>query len=371
MKNFRFLFLLIVLVFSKLSFASCYPVYSKPESYTLSGQTFTSVWTYAYNLTDTDICNAVFLTTYTSTKERFFVVRSDASATGTLTPYNWSYSGLVSVSTNSNNFNTANPACWCDKTASTTQDTCSVSGLTSLQNSVSPNSLTFKKCSPTSPATVLFKVKFTYTFTSGKPSSNFEYCPKDTYTNFINRGDVNPNGDRLFGAGVVAGSLCQRILGNLPTCALNLPFQVNLPVVNPSSSTGVYANSKKAIEIKLINCSNTSGNTAFPKVTFTDSNGPSTTCYLNNIASTNLGGPSNTNNTVITLAFDSDFSNELCLQDYSSKTNNVLKFDPLYNNTSSSILSKTIWAALRTNATNPLAEVGAVRSKVMIKLDYE
>lgn len=371
MKNFRFLLLLILLVFSKISFASCYPTFFKPESYTLSSGILTSVWTYGYSLVDADVCRTEFLTTSTYANQRFFVIRTDANATGAITPYNWAYTGNISVSTNNNNFNTSNNSvCWCDNTSQSTQSTCSLSNLNTSQNVAPPRSLTFKKCSPTSPATVFFKVKYTYTFTSGQPTANFEYCPRDAFSNLTNSTDLSPNNDLFFGAGTVAGSLCQRVLGSLPTCALNLPFQVVLPFVRPSSTAGVIADSKKAIDIQLVNCSNTSGNTAYPKVTFTDSNGPSVGCYLKNTASTSQGGPSNTNNTVITLAFDSSFSNELCLQDYSSATNNVLKFDALLNNSNSSTLTKTIWAALRISGSDPIAEVGAIRSKVMIKLDY-
>lgn len=370
MRNFRFLLFLALLVFSKLSLASCYPTFSKPERYTLSNGVLTSEWMYGYNLSDTDICRTEYLTTGTFTNQRFFAIRPDATPTGAITSLNLAYVGDVSVSTNNNNFNATNSACWCNNTAQSSQTTCSVPSLNATQNIAPPRSLTFKKCSINSPTTVFFKVKYIYTFTAGQPTANFEYCPRDTFSNLTDPNDLSPNNNLFFGAGTVAGSLCQRVLGNLPTCALNLPFQINLPVVRPSSAGGIITDSKKAIEIQLVNCSNTSGNTAFPKVTFTDGNGPSTGCFLNNIASTNQGGPSNTNNTVITLAFDSSFSNELCFQDYSSATNNVLKFDPLFSNTSTSVLTKTIWAALRINGSNPIAEVGAIRSKVMIKLDY-
>lgn len=371
MKNFRILFFLALLVFSKLSLASCYPTFTKAESYTLSNGVLTSEWLYGYNLTDKDICRTEYLTTSTYANQRFFEIRPDSSPTGSITPFAWVYVGNVSVSTNNNNFNTSNSACWCNNTTQSTQSTCSITDLNTSQNVAPPRSLTFKKCSTTSPTTLFLKVKFIYTFNSGQPTGNFEYCPRDTFSNLTNSSDLSPSGEIFFGPGTVAGSLCQRVLGNKPTCALNLPYQVNLPVVKPSSTNGVNLNSKTSFNINLINCSNTSGNTAHPKVTFTDSNGPSTGCYLNNIAATKEGGDFNTKNTVITLAFDSNFQNELCFQDYSSTTNNVLKFDPLLNNTTTSVLSKTLWAALRISASDPSAEVGAIQSKVMIKLDYD
>ena len=371
MKNFRFLLFLALLVFSKLGLASCYPTLTKAQSYTLSNGVLTSEWLYGYNLTDTDVCRTEYLTASTYANQRFFAIRPDATPTGSITPYSWTYVGNVSVSTSNNNFDTSSSACWCNNTAQSTQSTCSIPNLTTIQNSAPPRSLTFKKCSTTSPATVFFKVKFIYTFSSGQPTENFEYCPRDTFSNLKNPADLSPIGNEFFGPGTVAGSLCQRVLGNQPTCALNLPYQINLPVVKPSSTIGVNPNSKTQFDIKLVNCSNTSGNTAYPKVTFTDGNPPSTSCYLNNIASTSQGGPSNTNNTVITLAFDSNFSNELCFQDFSTATNNVWKFDPLLNNTTVSVLSKTLWAAVRTSGSNPLLEVGAIRSKVIVKLDYD
>jgi hypothetical protein len=342
MKNFRFLLFLALLVFSKLGLASCYPTFTKAESYTLSNGVLTSEWLYGYNLADADVCRTEYLTTSTYANQRFFAIRPDSSPTGAITSLSWAYAGDVSVSTNNNNFNSSNSACWCNNTAQSTQTTCSIPSLNTTQNIAPPRSLTFKKCSTNSPPTVFFKVKFTYTFTSGQPTGNFEYCPRDTFSNLTNPSDLSPSNNLFFGPGTVAGSLCQRVLGNKPTCALNLPYQVNLPVVRPSSTIGVNPNSITSFTVNLVNCSNTSGNTAYPKVTFTDGYPPSTSCYLNNIASTNNGGTSNTNNTVITLAFDSNFSNELCFQDYSSATNNVWKFDPLLNNTSIAVLSKTL-----------------------------
>jgi hypothetical protein len=154
---------------------------------------------------------------------------------------------------------------------------------------------------------------------------------------------------------------------------------VNLPTIKPSSFVGVRQESKKAIAIQLINCVNNRSNVnaqtsaAFPRVTLTDSNGPSTDCYLKNIASISGGGTSNTNNTVIALSLNQEFTNEICLLDFSASRNNVLTFGGASFSYSTNVVtfSQTIWAALRVGGTTPSTEVGTVRSKLMLKLDYE
>ncbi len=109
------------------------------------------------------------------------------------------------------------------------------------------------------------------------------------------------------------------------------------------------------------------------KVVLTDSNGPSTDCYLKNMAATSQGGNSNTDNTVIALSLNQDFSNEICLLDFSASRNNVLTFGGASLSPGSDVktFSQTIWAALRVSGSSPTTEVGAVRSKLMLKLDYD
>jgi hypothetical protein len=160
---------------------------------------------------------------------------------------------------------------------------------------------------------------------------------------------------------------------------MNIPSQVILPTIKPSSTVGVRQESKKPITVQLINCVNNRSlyitSNAFPKVTLSDGNGTSTDCYLKNIASTNNGGNSSTNNTVIALSLNQDFSNEICLLDYSASRNNVLTFGGAAFASSYTVqtytFSQTIWAALRVSGNSPTTEVGAVRSKLMLKLDYD
>jgi hypothetical protein len=82
---------------------------------------------------------------------------------------------------------------------------------------------------------------------------------------------------------------------------------------------------------------------------------------------------SNTNNTVIALSLNQDFSNPVCLLDFSASRNNVLTFNGASFTGGSGVktFSQTIWAALRVGGTSPITEVGTVRSKLMLKLDYE
>jgi hypothetical protein len=287
------------------------------------------------------------------------------------------------VTTTGNNFNTNNPACWCDKTSNSAGSSCSIAGLSAANNQVPAHSLTFKKCSATnSTVPVFIKIRWMYKLRSNY--DNFEYCPKDYFKNLAVPSEASPAGDNIFGPGSTSNTLCQRVFTSRPTCVLSIPSNVTLPNIRPSSVVGVRQESKKPITVQLINCVNsrapTGSSNAFPKVTLSDSNGTSTDCYLKNMASTNNGGNSNTNNTVIALSLNQDFSNEICLLDYSIQRKNVLTFPNstgvnayFSNNIGGTPLtfSQTIWAALRVSGSSASTEVGQVRSKLMLKLDYD
>jgi hypothetical protein len=222
---------------------------------------------------------------------------------------------------------------------------------------------------------VFIKLRWVYRLNADVTS--FEYCPKDIFKNLADTSEVSPFGDEFVGPGTTDPNLCQRVFVSRPTCALNIPSQVNLPTIKPSSTVGVRQESKKPIAIQLVNCVNSRAtndlNNAFPKVVLTDSNGPSTDCYLKNMAATSQGGNSNTDNTVIALSLNQDFSNEICLLDFSASRNNVLTFGGASLSPGSDVktFSQTIWAALRVSGSSPTTEVGAVRSKLMLKLDYD
>jgi len=383
-KNFKFFILLSFLLFAKLSQAACFPVSYTSENFTYNEQagTFNSLWLVRFQLTDTDICRYDFLdSTDAFLVSRFFPPRADAFPLGELgaaTAFDFPYTSTLAVTTTGNNFNTNNASCWCDRTSSNTESTCNIQGLTAIDNEVPAHSLLFKKCSPTN-NTVFIKLRWSYVFNPPINEPAFEHCPRDRFTNLGEPTEVSPGySDNYFGPGTT-DSLCQRVFISRPTCALFIPSAVNLPTIKPSSFIGVRQESKKAIAIRLINCVNNRLNVnaqssaAFPRVTLTDSNGPSTDCYLKNIASISGGGTSNTNNTVIALSLNQEFTNEICLLDFSASRNNVLTFGGASFSYSKNVVtfSQTIWAALRVGGTSPSTEVGTVRSKLMLKLDYD
>ena len=385
MKKFKLFIFLVFLFLANLSQAACFPVSYTSENFTYNEQagTFNSLWLVRFQLTDTDICRYDFLdNTDAFLKTRFFPQRADAFLTGELgaaTAFDFPYTSTLAVTTTGNNFNTNNASCWCDRTSSNTESTCSFQELTENENQVPAHSLLFKKCSTTN-NTVFIKLRWNYSFTPPINEPSFEHCPRDTFTNFGTPTEQNPEvPDFFFGPGTTDSTLCQRVFISRPTCALFIPSAVNLPTIKPSSVAGVRQESKKAIAIQLINCVNNRSNVnaqssaAFPRVTLTDSNGPSTNCYLKNIASTSGGGTSNTNNTVIALSLNQDFTNEICLLDFSASRNNVLTFGGASFSYSTNVktFSQTIWAALRVGGSSPITEVGTVRSKLMLKLDYE
>jgi hypothetical protein len=401
MKNFKFLFLLCFLLFAKLSQAACFPTSFTSESYTYNytnsatNNVFTSLWLVRFDLTDIDVCHFEFLkgdsTTFGSMAqenyvarylgERFSLVRSNSiTSTGDFSgDLNVNYSSAnttVEVTTTGNNFNTNSASCWCDRTGSSAASTCSIQGLSAANNQVPAHSLLFKKCSTTNSIVPVFiKLRWSYRFNADVTS--FEYCPKDIFKNLADTTEASPFGDQFVGPGTTSDTACQRVFVSRPTCALNIPSQVNLPTIKPSSTAGVRQESKKPIAIQLVNCVNSRAaninNAAFPKVVLTDSNGPSTDCYLKNMAATSQGGNSNTNNTVIALSLNQDFSNEICLLDFSASRNNILTFDGASFARSTNVVtfSQTIWAALRVSGSSPTTELGAVRSKLMLKLDYD
>ena len=383
MKKFKLFIFLVFLFLANLSQAACFPVSYTSENFTYNEQagTFNSLWLVSFQLTDTDICRYDFLdNTDAFLKTRFYPQRADAFLLGELgaaTAFEFPYTSTLAVTTTGNNFNTNNASCWCDRTSSNTESTCSIQGLTAFDNKVPAHSLLFKKCSPTN-NTVFIKLRWSYVFNPPINEPAFEHCPRDTFTNFGTPTEQNPEApDFYFGPGTTESTLCQRVFVSRPTCALFIPSAVNLPTIKPSSFVGVRQESKKAIAIQLINCVNNRSNNpstsaAFPRVTLTDSNGPSTDCYLKNIASISGGGTSNTNNTVIALSLDQGFTNEICLLDFSASRNNVLTFGGASFSSPSNVVtfSQTIWAALRVRS-SPSTEVGTVRSKLMLKLDYK
>jgi hypothetical protein len=387
MKKFKLFIFLVFLFLANLSQATCFPDSYTSENFTYNEQagTFNSLWLVRFQLTDTDICRYDFLdNTDAFLVTRFFPQRADATPLGELgaaTAFDFPYTSTLAVTTTGNNFNTNNASCWCDRTSNNAASTCSIQGLTDTENRVPAHSLLFKKCSTTN-NTVFIKLRWNYSFTPPINEPSFEHCPRDTFTN-LGETEVSPGyGDNYFGPGTTVSTLCQRVFVSRPTCALFIPSAVNLPTIKPSSFVGVRQESKKAIAIQLINCVNNrsknssvsdQASAAFPRVTLTDSNGPSTDCYLKNIASISGGGTSNTNNTVIALSLDQGFTNEICLLDFSASRNNVLTFGGASFSSPSNVVtfSQTIWAALRVGGTTPLTEVGTVRSKLMLKLDYE
>ena len=280
------------------------------------------------------------------------------------------------MTTTGNNFNTSNSSCWCDRTSNSAASTCSIQGLSAADNQVPAHSLMFKKCSATNSTVPVF-IKLRWVYKLNENLTSFEYCPRDVFNNLVDTSEVSPFGDNFMGPGTTFSTLCQRVFVSRPTCALNIPSQVNLPTIKPSSTVGVRQESKKPITVQLINCvnnrSNNDASNAFPKVVLSDSNGPSTDCYLKNMAATSQGGNSNTDNTVIALSLNQEFTNEICLLDFSASRNNALTFGGASFSADPGVktFSQTIWAALRVSGSSPTTEVGSVRSKLMLKLDYD
>jgi hypothetical protein len=399
MKKFKLFIFLVFLFLANLSQATCFPTSFTPESYAYnyssssSNNVFNSLWFVRFDLTDTDVCRFDFkggtdvidqngVPNYL--KGRLRVVRDDASPTYEYSnnnppTYYLNYSiadSTVAVTTTGNNFNTNNSSCWCDRTSNIASSTCSIGGLSGANNQVPKHSLLFKKCSSTnSTVPVIIKLRWVYNLNS--TFTSFEYCPRDEFYNLGNTSETSPFGDQFVGPGTTELTLCQRVFVSRPTCTLNIPSVVNLPKIKPSGTVGVRQESKKPITVQLINCVNNRPNNlatnAFPKVVLTDSNGTSTDCYLKNMAATSQGGNSNTNNTVIALSLNQDFTNEVCLLDFSASRNNVLTFngDSFTGGSGVQTFSQTIWAALRVSGSSPSTEVGAVRSKLMLKLDYD
>ena len=383
MKKFKLFIFWGFLFFANLSQAACFPVSYTSENFTYNEQTgsYNSLWLVRFQLTDEDICRYIFLDSLDPfLVTRFFPPRTDDNPlgeNGEASAYDFPYTSTLAVTTTGNNFNTTNPSCWCDNISNASTSTYSVQGLSAADNQVPAHSLLFKKCSATH-NTVFIKLRWSYLFTPPINIPSFEHCPKDTFINFGDPADLSTMADSYFGPGTTVSTLYQRVFVSRPTCALNIPSQVNLPTIQPSSVIGVRQESKKAIAIQLINCVNNRSNNpstsaAFPRVTLTNSNGPSTDCYLKNTASISEGGTSNTNNTVIALSLNQEFTNEICLLDFSVSRNNTLTFGgaSFSYSTNVSTFSQTIWAALRVGGPSPSTEVGTVRSKLMLKLDYE
>ena len=233
MKNFKFLILIVCLFLAKFSQAACFPTSYTSENYKYtysnlpnSVNTLDSLWLVRFDLTDTDVCSFEFLRgdsndagvfSLTSNDDylygRFFYVRFDQTPTSDLSGGNYltltyfSSETTVSVTTTGNNFNTNNPACWCDKTSNSTGSSCSIAGLSAANNQVPAHSLTFKKCSATnSTVPVFIKIRWMYKLRSNY--DNFEYCPKDYFKNLAVPSEASPAGDNIFGPGSTSNTLC-------------------------------------------------------------------------------------------------------------------------------------------------------------------
>jgi len=346
MNRYKFFIFWAVLFFAQWSQAgSCLPLTSN-QSWSVKNNVLTSVTNITYNgFSNTDVCRVLFNPPYSNT----FNGPSGVALTQSPTLK------ALTVTSANNSFNTSDSTCWCDNATglNSTNKTCQISGLDAAGNTLAPNGLLFKSCNPLT--NVNFQIKFEYNLPVSTPQF-ITFCPQAIFTNLKNSaGDIAQPFD------------CTKVTSNTPTCALNVPSYVNLPSVKPSTTTSVRPETKKAIPIQLLNCgTNTAGYTLTPRVSFTDANGPSFGCDLKNMAATNQGGLSATNNSVVALYFDDSLSNNICLLEYASNTNNTLLFAPIADGGSSANQTQTIWAALRSGAN----DVGAISSKVMVKLDY-
>lgn len=342
MNKFKFLILLALTFFAQWSQAGCIPSSIVNNSWSLTNNTLSSLWTVSYsNHSATDTC----LTSVTTDGATIFrtLVNGSLDATQTVNT-------VLGVTTNSNNFNISDSTCWCDNLNTTgSTKTCSLPNITGTQNSIAKKSLLFRRC--TAATNVSYQLQINMTLPSSFPLS-LQFCPLADVTSLT---PTSATSQQQFP--------CIRVTSKVPTCALNIPSTVTLPTVNAlSNSSTLKLATATSISIGLSNCTSTAEFNLTPRVTFTDANGPSLTCDLKNSSV-----DPNTSKSSIALAFDSSFNNPICLTPYPASTNNTLSFDPIIAGAQTATSqTKNIWAAVRVGA----GDTGVVTSKVTVTLDY-
>ena len=341
MNKFKFLILLALSFFAQWSQAGCTPSSIVNNAWSLKDKKLTTLWTVSYsNHSDSDRCQISINTDGAN----IFKTLANGSLDGSQT-----VNTVLGVTTNSNNFNISNSACWCDNLSPTgSNKICSLPGITNAQNTIANKSLLFRRC--TTATNVSYQLQIDITLPASFPLS-IQFCPLADVTSLT---PTSGTSQQQFP--------CVRVTSKIPTCALNIPSTVTLPTINAlSNSSSLKLQTATSISIGISNCTNTAEFDMTPRVIFTDANGPTQSCDLKNSST-----DPNTSKSSIALAFDSSFNDPICLNAYPATTNNTLSFNPVVVGAVATSQTKNIWAALRAGA----GDTGLVTSKLTVTLDY-
>lgn len=340
MKYLKYPLILALFAFVQLAQATCTMSLITAKSSSYSNNVFTSTFRVDFPQHDlTDIC------TVDNTNSKSII-----NLDGT-TNNNYNLTDVV-VTTYPNGFLTTDTHCWCNNTTGS-PTTCNINIYgTNNTKAVSVNNygVAFKKCFDT--PSVYYELTYKWTLRSGTATS-VKYCPSLKSTQ---NGTTTNDGNTL----TASGTNCATSLPSTPTCALKVPSYVSLRSVKPVATAGTTLSASKAeVAIQLIDCTNNTGSSKTPRITFSDAGGRTTSCTLQNKAEAAYAAAAE-----IALFSDAALNTAICLNNTAS---NNLSYTAIANGSTVASQTKSIWAAITNTNANA---VGAVQGSLMVKLDY-